>query len=91
MSMTFLAVGPAWLAAGTVLGAVYFLLVRRSLVALCEGECWRGAAGLLMLRIALAIGTFGVAALQGAGALLFTLTGFIFARTFAVSRVRRGR
>jgi len=89
MSLSFLLSGLAWLAGGSALGAAYFLLLGRSVGAISGAANRRGAAGYLMVRIGLAVAVFAAAAMQGAKALLFALTGFLIARAVAMARAQR--
>lgn len=89
MTTTLITNGLPWLASGLVLGAVYFFLLARSAAAIGDAGNWRSAARFLVLRVALAVAVFAMAAMQGAPALLFALTGFLVARAIAISRVRR--
>ncbi len=90
MTYSMLADGIVWLAAGAVLGAVYFFLLGCSVSAIGRAGDWRGAAVFFVARIALAAGVFAVAAMQGAAALLFALGGFLLARMVTVARIKGG-
>jgi F1F0 ATPase subunit 2 len=78
----------AWLAFGAALGAVYFLILGRSVAALADGNDPRRAAVLLIARFGLAAAGFALAAAQGAMALLTALAGVLLARTVAIRRAR---
>ncbi len=90
MMSTILANELFWLAAGVVLGTAYFFLVGRTVATIGGSGAWRSAVSSLVLRIGLAAGVFGIAATQGASALLLALIGFLIARTVAVAHIKRG-
>ncbi|MEX5578857.1 ATP synthase subunit I [Pseudophaeobacter sp. A-200-2] len=77
-----------WLLAGLVLGAVYFVLLGRTVAAIEADAGWRRAAVFVGLRLVLATGAFALAAMQGTAPLVLTLLGFIAARMIAIRRVK---
>lgn len=72
-------------AAGAILGAIYFTLLRRTARLHAEGGAVSTIVGLYALRIVLAVGVFWGVAHLGALPLLLALAGFLAAR-FAVRR-----
>ena len=86
--MSALAQFALWLAAGIALGAVYLWLVARTVAALTGSGGKAPAALWLVLRMALAVGAFWVAATEGALPVLVMLLGFLIARTVAIRRAR---
>ncbi len=82
--------GIFWPLAGIALGAVYFLLLGRSVAVIGGMGDWRGAVGAFAVRIGLAAGVFALAAMQGVAPLLLTLIGFLVARTVVIARMKRG-
>ena len=79
-----------WIAIGAALGFIYMLLIGRSVAAIVEGGRWQSAALPVLLRIALAALIFGLAAGQGAVAVLTALLGFLAARSLRLRRLRMG-
>lgn len=72
-----------YLTAGLALGAVYFVLLIRT-VRLCTAEPSASRIiPLSVIRLAVAVTAFWVIAQQGAVALLLALLGFLIARTAA--------
>ena len=86
--MSALAQFALWLAAGIALGAVYLWLVARTVAALTGSGGKAPAASWLVLRMALAVGSFWAAATEGALPVLAMLLGFLIARTVAIRRAR---
>jgi len=80
----------AWLAAGAAMGAAFLYLVARSVAAIRRPGARGAAAGFLVLRMALAVAVFTLAARQGALPLVSALAGFLVARTVAIRRMREG-
>lgn len=76
--------------AGLGLGAVYFVLLHRTVAVIGTGDGWRAAAGFVILRLAVIGAGMVLAVQQGAGALLALLAGFLLARAAALRLVRRG-
>lgn len=89
MTSSLMTDGLPWLLAGAVIGAAYFFLLARSVDAMSTASDWRKAAGYLVLRVAIAVCGFTLAAMQGTAPVLFTLVGLVLARTVAIRRVRR--
>ncbi len=73
-----------WLFSGLLIGGAYFFLLRRSVDVICGAADWRKAAGYLVLRLAIAICGFSLAAIQGAGPLLWALVGLLVTRTIVI-------
>jgi len=68
------------LGAGAILGVLYFGLLYRSVRLYASGAGTIRVVPLHMLRAALAVASFWIAAQQGAVPLLLTLSGFLVAR-----------
>jgi hypothetical protein len=77
----------AWLVGGIALGAVYLHLLGRSVAAVEAPGARRAAAGWFLLRFVAAAVVFGLAATQGAAAVVAALLGFHIARTFVLRRM----
>lgn len=78
----------AWACAGGLLGAVYFVALRRTVAELAAGTSrWRPLA-LTVGRLVLATGLMLAAARTGAAPALAALAGFLLVRTAFVRRAR---
>jgi NhaP-type Na+/H+ or K+/H+ antiporter len=77
-----------WIATGIALGSVYLFLIGRSVEAILGHGRWPTAALPLLLRIALSVAIFGMAARQGALPVLSVLAGFIASRSIGLRRIR---
>jgi N-ATPase, AtpR subunit len=77
----------AWLGGGALIGACYFLMLRRSARMLVLGRAWLLAMALQLGRISLLAGMLAVIASRfGALPLVFATAGILAARTAAVRR-----
>jgi F1F0 ATPase subunit 2 len=77
-----------WFAAGAALAAAYLFFISRTVASVTTPGSGRLGALHLLLRIALAVCVFTLAAQQGAMPLLATLAGFLAARHFVIRRFR---
>lgn len=80
--------GLLWFVAGAGLGAVYLLLIGRTVAAIANKGGAGAAAWPLLLRVALAVGAFAVASGEGALPVVSMLAGFMVARGFGLRLVR---
>jgi F1F0 ATPase subunit 2 len=90
MTMPTLPEALGWILAGAALGAVYLYLVGRTVAALASPAARKAAVGYLVLRFALAVAAFWLAAQSGAAPLLMMFAGFLLARTALLRRATRG-
>ena len=90
MSLAALAEGLGWLLAGALLGALYLLLVGRTVAAMAPPASRAAAAGWFALRLAMAAAAFWVAAQQGPLPLVLMLAGFVLVRTLVLRRIDGG-
>ena len=79
-----------WLILGSLLGAVYFQLMRLTIEAIGRSSAWLPAAGYFILRLGLAGGILAFSAKHGAIPLLLTLCGFLIARSVVTRTYRKG-
>jgi len=73
--------------AGAVVGTLYFVLLYRSVQLHATGAGVTRVLPLHIFRVALAVSSFWIIAQQGAGSLVFALSGFLIARLLVQRRL----